>query len=152
MKLLGRVLSVTSFVFLFGCSTHTAPQPPMETSLPNEKPPLVRHAWTVFNGPERTILGVNDKDSISRGQALFKQHCQQCHGASGIGDGPKAKAEGLKPANLTTMSRVFPNYYLVVQINNGRGDMPSWQDVLSPKEAWDLTNYIQTLKKNNPKK
>ncbi len=34
-----------------------------------------------------------------RGKALFHEHCVDCHGATGRGDGPKAKSLDPKPAN-----------------------------------------------------
>ena len=105
----------------------------------------MRHSWKVFTGPERTVIGVNDVNSIERGRKLFTKHCQACHGPNGEGDGPLAKQKKIKPANLKNLARNAPNYYLVVQINNGKSDMPRWQDLLTPEQTWDLTNFIQSL-------
>lgn len=106
-----------------------------------------RHGWTIFTGPKRTVVDVNDENSIKRGKTLFLNHCAACHGESGVGDGPKAKRLKLKPANLTRFSKAHSNYYLVFQVNEGKGDMPQWKDALTPRETWDLSNYIQTLRK-----
>lgn len=131
-------------IFLFACQS-----PNKQAVDPSTFDPLqqnLRHGFTVFTGPERTLLGVNDQDSIEKGHKLFERHCSSCHGASGAGDGELAKKLGLKPANLAAMARSFPNHYLVIQINQGRGDMPEWQDLLTPDQVWNLSNYIQTLK------
>ncbi len=108
----------------------------------------MRHGWTVFSGPQRTILDVNDEDSIRRGAKVYQQHCMLCHGQGGRGDGPLAKAMGIQPTSLAAISKTLPNHYLVIQINRGKGDMPHWEDLLSSRETWDLTNYIQSLQNN----
>ena len=135
---------IGSFIFLFlGCASnekkeYKKPLQSMDQS--------TRHGWTVFSGPKRTLMDVNDKSSISRGQGLYQKHCASCHGKSGMGDGPLAKKNQLRPANLSNMAKTFPNYYLVFQVNRGKGEMPKWEDVLSNQEVWDLSNYIQSLK------
>ncbi len=109
-------------------------------------PKTSRHGWTVFSGPKRTLVDVNDEGSIARGKALYQQHCQKCHGPKATGDGPLAKELGLKPRNLRVYQKQLPNYYIVMQINKGTGEMPRWQDTLSSRESWDLSNFIRSLK------
>jgi mono/diheme cytochrome c family protein len=151
-KLVSTGLLILLTLVAVRCAHHQPPPPPLETPWSDDAIINMRHGWTVFTGPGRTLIGVNDEASITRGKALFSSHCQKCHGASGIGDGPYAKEHGLKPANLASISRLMPNHYLVVQITDGRGNMPSWKDLLDPQQTWDLTNYIQTLGKTEPKK
>ena len=44
------------------------------------------------------------------GQRLFVENCAQCHGASGVGDGPWASSFKPRPTDLTQLTRngVFP--------------------------------------------
>lgn len=112
----------------------------------------MRHGWAFMSPPKLTYVGTNDEDSIARGQKLFEQHCQKCHGESGVGDGPYAKQTKIKPANLQNLTGDVTNTYLVVQINNGKGAMPRWQDALNQQQSYDLTNYIRTLKDKYGKK
>ena len=42
-----------------------------------------------------------------RGAALFKEHCANCHGAKGAGDGPMAKALAKPPRDLVQNPWVF---------------------------------------------
>ena len=107
----------------------------------------MRHGWTILTQPNKTSISVNDETSIERGKKLFNNYCTQCHGETGEGNGALAKSKGLIPANLKNISKDTNNTYLVVQINKGKGDMPQWEDFLSPKDAWDLSNYIRTLSK-----
>lgn len=39
------------------------------------------------------------------GRALYAQNCAQCHGASGLGDGPLAPGMSPRPTDLTQLSR-----------------------------------------------
>ncbi len=112
----------------------------------------MRHGWAFMSPPKLTYVGTNDKDSIARGEKLFTQHCQKCHGESGVGNGPLAKEMKYKPANLQNLTGGITNTYLVVQINNGKGNMPRWQDALNQQQSYDLTNYIRTLKDKYSKK
>ena len=141
------IIPILSIFFLLSCNSNKKVGDSSSDRDLIEK--NVRHGWTVFTGPKRTIIGVNDEDSIGRGHALFTKHCQSCHGVNGSGDGPRAKELGITPANLTAIAGVLPNHYLVMQINDGRGNMPQWKDILSPQDSWDLTNYIQTFKKQS---
>ena len=105
----------------------------------------MRHGWTYFIVPEDTKTYVRDESSIKRGKKLFMMHCQKCHGESGVGDGPLAKALKIKPANLRKLSHDISHSYILVQINKGKGSMPQWMDFLTKKQSWDLTNYIKEI-------
>ena len=112
----------------------------------------MRHGWAFMTPPKLTYVGVNDKDSVARGKKLFAQHCLKCHGETGVGNGPLAKKMKIKPANLQNLTGDVTNTYLVVQINNGKGNMPRWQDIINQQQSYDLTNYIRTLKADAKKK
>ncbi|MCJ8278083.1 MAG: cytochrome c [Bdellovibrionales bacterium] len=105
----------------------------------------MRHGWVLTTLPERSQLWVSDEASVARGEALYSQYCLKCHGSDGKGDGVFASNSGLKPANLRKLSREKTNSYLVVQINDGKGNMPKWEDLLTAQQLWDLTNYIMTF-------
>lgn len=40
-----------------------------------------------------------ERPNAVRGRRLFEEHCAQCHGNEGLGDGPKAKGLDPRPAN-----------------------------------------------------
>ena len=83
-------------------------------------------------GPEMGPSG-----QVTSGASDFRQYCAQCHGPSGIGNGPVAPALKKKPANLTLLSKnnggVFPeqevrDFISGVKIAEGHGtrEMPIW--------------------------
>jgi mono/diheme cytochrome c family protein len=69
----------------------------------------------------------------------FRRYCAQCHGMSGVGNGPVAPALKKKPANLTLLAKnnggVFPEEEVRDFINgtktsaaHGSREMPIWGD------------------------
>jgi mono/diheme cytochrome c family protein len=74
---------------------------------------------------------------ITSGPLDFRQYCAQCHGPSGVGNGPVAAALKKKPANLTLLSKnnggVFPEEEVRSFIDgtktaegHGTREMPIW--------------------------
>lgn len=74
---------------------------------------------------------------ITSGQSDFREYCAQCHGPTGVGNGPVAPALKKKPANLTMLSKnnggVFPEDQVRSFIDgtktaegHGTREMPIW--------------------------
>lgn len=87
-----------------------------------------------------------DPESVTRGKVLYENHCMQCHGTSGIGDGEKAKELHIKPANLQATVKAVSNFKFFMSISEWKGTMPGWSTPLSEKQREDLVAYIKTLK------
>jgi mono/diheme cytochrome c family protein len=85
--------------------------------------------------------------NLSDAAELFRDNCETCHGTNGAGDGPSAKTLPKKPANFTDakMMKAATDGELFWKMSNGRGPMPSWQNILSDTERWELVNYLRTL-------
>ena len=67
---------------------------------------------------------------VPEGARLYTENCAQCHGASGVGDGPWATSMTPPPANLTTLSGdgVFPRARVLSIIDGyDRTDLPGHQ-------------------------
>ena len=93
------------------------------------------------------------------GRKLFVSYCQLCHGTSGKGDGPLAKAMKISPADLTTTVRSRSDTILM-KIITGKGRqtitgrdrhnllsdaMPEWKDVFSEEQVKSLIAYLRFL-------
>lgn len=87
-----------------------------------------------------------DAVSLQRGRILYGIHCQLCHGPQGHGDGPLARYFDRTPPNLAgpSITAEFDGsvYLTIVQ---GFGQMPSLAENLTPRERWDVINYVRTL-------
>ena len=88
-------------------------------------------------------------ESISEGKILYTKYCQSCHGKTGLGDGTKSSELKTEPGDFSKSAfQSQSDGSIYYKINEGRDDMPSFKKKLSdPKEAWDIVNYIRTLKK-----
>lgn len=87
-----------------------------------------------------------DEISLQRGHILYDLHCQLCHGELGHGDGPLADYFDRTPENLTgpQITAEFDGsvYLTIVQ---GFGEMPPLAENLTPRERWDVVNFVRTL-------
>ncbi len=84
------------------------------------------------------------------GSATFKSYCAQCHGVTGKGNGPAAKALKMPPADLTVIARrnrgVFPAAEVKGTISgdhefpaHGSREMPMWGSVFRSVENPSVT-------------
>jgi mono/diheme cytochrome c family protein len=104
--------------------------------------------WVV---PDEYVNKKNPTDpsvDLNIGKALYKKHCQSCHGKEGYGDGSKA-------ANLSGDLGDFSSEEFHEQTDGaifyksyfGRGDMPNYEKKIPDEEdMWLIVNYMRTLK------
>jgi mono/diheme cytochrome c family protein len=127
-------------------------------------------AWMWFESPSPVAHAATlAQIKVPSGQDLFREHCAQCHGADGTGDGPMAKILTVHPANLTAISKqaggTFPAERIAEIIRyggniQGHGDqvMPIWGKVFSNeggegkaggafsrRAVIELKNYIEKI-------
>ncbi|OGC77904.1 MAG: hypothetical protein A2Z27_03205 [candidate division Zixibacteria bacterium RBG_16_50_21] len=87
-----------------------------------------------------------DEVSIQRGAILYEIHCNLCHGIEGRGDGPLSEYFDRTPENLTAIpvtAEFDGSVYLTIL--QGFGQMPPLAENLTPRERWDVINYVRTL-------
>lgn len=91
----------------------------------------------------------SDAASIAEGKALWNTHCKSCHGAKGLGDGPKAAQ--LKTEAGDFSKPVVQNQAdgeLFYKLTEGRDDMPNFKKKIpDADERWSLVNFMRTMKK-----
>jgi len=89
--------------------------------------------------------GKGDPENI--GKLLFAKHCKSCHGATGLGDGPKA-------GSLDTKIKSFKDGKFQAQTDGEiyfqsfmDRDMKSFEKKIpAVEDRWAIVNYIRTLK------
>lgn len=90
-----------------------------------------------------------DSVSLQRGEILYQLHCLVCHGESGQGDGPMVehwREDAQHPADLTEDRIVGqPDGALYLTISQGFGAMPPLSENLTPRQRWDVVNYVRSL-------
>ena len=96
-----------------------------------------------------------DLEAMARGQALFQVNCSMCHGLQAKGDGKVrdflVKVYG-PPPDLTaagTLELPGParrtDGQLFGTITNGVFVMPTFKNLLSAEERWQVVRYLRTL-------
>ena len=123
-------------------------------------PPLVRAQNTQAKSEDTS-------SAVARGKEMFQSYCASCHGATGKGNGPAAKALKTPPPDLTKLAArnkgQFPEMKVLGAINAGPGvpahgtaEMPVWGPAFvevtqAATEAevqlkiYNLTEFVKTL-------
>ncbi|RME60686.1 MAG: cytochrome c [Caldilineae bacterium] len=90
--------------------------------------------------------------SIARGKVFFDVHCAVCHGEDGKGDGPVAqyfKPPASDVADLTEDRIIREDDGLIyLTVSAGFQGMPPLGENLTPRERWDVINYLRTLQQS----
>jgi len=85
--------------------------------------------------------GGGSPEQIARGQALFAEHCQKCHGADGRGQQGYARLAGQKPQYVVNMLQQFRE--------GGKNRSNPWMTAaairLDEQATWDVAYFIANL-------
>lgn len=88
--------------------------------------------------------------TVERGAKIYTANCASCHGATGLGDGPGAKALNPRPANLAWLSRMPMSRwdaFMFWTVSEGGAPvgsaMPSFKASLSEQDRWAVVAYVQ---------
>lgn len=118
--------------------THMEAMKALKGSIPGSWSSLALPAWT------------ENAEVKEMGSVLFAEHCSSCHGVNGRGDGPIAKQLALTPVNFvdghhTDLFAAGEKFWIVTHGIEG-SPMPSFMEVLSDKERWQVVAYILSLR------
>ena len=89
----------------------------------------------------------------TEGKKLYFTYCTGCHGVSGKGDGPAAKALPVKPADHTDTKKMsqYSDEHLFTVISRGgasvgkSAQMPAWGAVLKEPQIHEIIAHIRSL-------
>jgi DMSO reductase family type II enzyme heme b subunit len=120
-----------------------------------------------FDDPDETFTVIDygkqvasSKESIEKGREVFmkKGKCVECHGVDGRGDGNMTQkdefGDPIFPANLHKCwnlrgNRRDPynpkNIFREVSTGLNGTPMPSFADVLTPEDRWNVANFVVSL-------
>lgn len=89
-----------------------------------------------------------DANALKDAKKTYSTFCSPCHGNSGKGDGAAAASLNPKPADHTSdLVQKDSDGTLFWKMTEGRNPMPSYKQVLTETQRWELVAYIRTLKK-----
>lgn len=87
---------------------------------------------------------IMEKTSVERGRNIYISDCAACHGENSEGMVPEKTGLQMATPNLKKRLVTHTDGDFFWKIQNGRGEMPSFQDVLSDQEIWDVINYLRS--------
>ncbi len=83
---------------------------------------------------------------IKTGKKIFAQQCAVCHGASGRGDGPTAQYLGKKLPDFSSPEFTHQtDGEIFWKMSNGNAPMPTFKEILTEEQRWQLVNFIRTF-------
>lgn len=90
-----------------------------------------------------------DAISISNGSHLYAEHCADCHGLQGKGNGKLAGTLSTEPTDLLTephtVRHTVGNFYHWIAHGIPGTDMPGFAKTLTEEDIWDVVNFLHTL-------
>jgi len=97
----------------------------------------------------KTTVKAGDPSINTVGKDLFSKNCKSCHGAKGLGDGPKAANLKTSTGNFSTAKfQANSDGELYYMSFVGRDEMPNFEKkILDEADRWAVIGYIRTLKK-----
>jgi mono/diheme cytochrome c family protein len=97
--------------------------------------------------------------SVARGKMIYlRLQCGQCHGSDGRAQGISKKMldDWGEPIDATDLTRGIykagkrsEDLYRTLVTGLSGTPMPSFSDLITPDETWDLVHYLESLAKNN---
>ncbi|MCB9016233.1 MAG: c-type cytochrome [Lentimicrobiaceae bacterium] len=97
----------------------------------------------------KSTIKAGDASINTTGKELYNKNCKSCHGAKGLGDGPKAAS--LKTSTGDFSTKAFQDqtdgeiYY---QSIIGRDEMPNFEKKITDEsDRWAVVYYMRTMKK-----
>ncbi len=106
--------------------------------------------WEVPAKDKAMKSSVNLKDAsvIADGKEQWAKQCKACHGAKGLGDGPKGAMLKTDPGNFTDAKfQAQTDGELYYKTTYGYGEMPAYEKkVPAAADRWALVAYMRTLK------
>ena len=108
-------------------------------------------AWPVPDKDKamKATVKMTDAKVIASGKEMYAKHCKSCHGAKGMGDGPKAAT--LKTFSGDFSSAAFQSATdgeLFYRVNKGRDEMPGYEKKIPDAgDRWAVVAYMRSFKK-----
>ncbi len=89
-----------------------------------------------------------DEATVARGQDRFNAYCSMCHGAAGDSDGMIVRRGFQRPPSFhddRLQEGSTPAAHFFDVITNGWGAMPSYAEMIPPRDRWAIIAYIRAL-------
>jgi high-affinity iron transporter len=118
---------------------------------PNELRPLVDSLRARLSAAVGIPLDAAPRGvpSLVSGEAIYREQCAACHGASGRGDGPGAAGLDPPPADLadSSLRSTSPlDFFRKINVGVAGTAMPAFQGLLPEDRRWAVALYTASLR------
>jgi mono/diheme cytochrome c family protein len=98
------------------------------------------------------VPDLREPGRVRSGFLLYREHCEQCHGAPGVSPQPFAIGLRPQPPSLLIPAREWPSshIYWVIKYGVTMSAMPEWEYRLDEKALWDVTAFVKYLPAMSP--
>ncbi len=85
--------------------------------------------------------------ALKAAKTLYTDHCVQCHGETGKGDGSEAMMYDPLPADLTDAKRMAPvtDGEIFYKISEGKDPMPTFKKRMNEEQRWQLVLLVRSF-------
>jgi mono/diheme cytochrome c family protein len=138
------ILLIVVTGLLVACTGNPNPYPTGATPIPTLIPATLPPSNVVFAAEAEPVevsypAGL---PSASNGQALYDEHCAECHGLEGKGSDPAAR--DFRDADYRRGETPVDFYLAITEGHGGAGagaDMPAFGSLLTSDQRWDVVYY-----------
>lgn len=131
---------------------HRAMRPLVEGTVPRERQLGDFALTTGRSGPDGgrvdQIPAPMDREDLQQGRKSFEIYCAACHGILGDGNSVPSRKMSLRPPPSLFEFRDRPPGYFFQVMTEGYGYMPSYAELLTVDERWQVVAYVQALFKS----
>jgi mono/diheme cytochrome c family protein len=122
-------------------------RPPVPGTIPRGLPPLPP---SDANAPFPNPFSAGDRSAMERGNVVFENFCQACHGPRGLGDGLVVQHGFPKPPTLLrARTKELSDDQIFRVLTTGRGKMASYASQLSRDDRWKVILYVRALQQGS---
>lgn len=94
----------------------------------------------------------NTPENVEAGRALYEENCASCHGMDGKAKTETAARMKKRPTDFTSHAMhgiTSGEVYWVITNGIAASKMPDYRRLLTPKERWQTTLYVLSLKEGS---
>lgn len=97
----------------------------------------------------KSTVKAGDASINVEGKDLYNKHCKSCHGAKGLGDGPKAASMKSDLGNFSSKEfQAQTDGEIYYQSFVGRGEMPNFEKKITDEnDRWAVVYFMRAMKK-----